>query len=137
MIKSKVNAGVNAENILERFALYDHVGSSNINLGETLSLLEPRRRTTNDFVPLDPDNNTTPKLWSPLFEYPVSNCFCGVSDRKFISVLQRCYMRVYSVHYVSVNISCGVFNGVGRAWFNDIVYTSAILKDHINERKSQ
>ncbi|KAG2198746.1 hypothetical protein INT47_005431 [Mucor saturninus] len=40
MIKSKVNAGVNTENALGRFALYDHVGSSNINLGETLSLLE-------------------------------------------------------------------------------------------------
>ncbi|KAG2204803.1 hypothetical protein INT47_004078 [Mucor saturninus] len=87
MIKSKVNAGVNTENVIGRFALYDHVGSSKINLGATLSLLEPRWRTTNDFVPLDPDNNTTPGLWSPLFEYPVSSFFCGVSDRQFISVL--------------------------------------------------
>ncbi|KAG2192126.1 hypothetical protein INT47_010714 [Mucor saturninus] len=107
MIKFKINAGVNTENVIGRFALYDHVGSSNINLGETLSLLEPRWRTTNDFVLLDPDNNTTPELWSPLFEYPVFNCFCGVSDRQFISVLQRYYMRVYSVHYESVNISSG------------------------------
>ncbi|KAG2205441.1 hypothetical protein INT47_007226 [Mucor saturninus] len=112
-------------------------GSSNINLGETLSLLEPRRRTTNDFVPLDPVNNTTPELWSPLFEYPVSSFFCGVSDRQFTSVLQRYYMRVYSVHYESVNISSDVVNGAGRAWFNVIVYTSAFLKDHINGRRSQ
>ncbi|KAG2192420.1 hypothetical protein INT47_007886 [Mucor saturninus] len=112
-------------------------GSSNINLGETLSFLEPRRRTTNDFVPLDPDNNTTPELWSLLFEYLVSNFFRGMSDRQFISVLQRCYMRVYSVHYESVNTSSGVINGAGQAWFSDIVYTSAFLKDHINERKSQ
>ncbi|KAG2191717.1 hypothetical protein INT47_004704, partial [Mucor saturninus] len=88
MIKSKVNAGVNTENVLGRFALFDHVGSSNINLGEALSLLEPRQRIMNDFVPLDPDDNTTPELWSPLY-----------------------YMIVYSVHYESVNISSGVVNG--------------------------
>ncbi|KAG2191773.1 hypothetical protein INT47_000262 [Mucor saturninus] len=135
LIKSKVNAGANAGNVLERFAVYGHVNSSNINLRETLNLLEPKQRTNNDFVPLDENDNTAPELWSPLFQCSVSSLPCGVSDRQFISALQRNYMRVYSVPYEPVNISSGVVNGAGRAWFNDIVYTSAFFKDHINERR--
>ncbi|KAG2204467.1 hypothetical protein INT47_005258 [Mucor saturninus] len=75
---SKVNAGANAGNVLERFAIYGHVNSLNTNLRETLNLLEPKKRTTNDFVSLDPSDDTTPELWSPLFQCPVSTLPCGV-----------------------------------------------------------
>ncbi|KAG2191063.1 hypothetical protein INT47_012048, partial [Mucor saturninus] len=135
LIKSKVNAGANAGNVLERFAIYGHVNSLNINLRETLNLLEPKKRTTNDFVSLDPSDDTAPELWSPLFQCPVSTLPCGVSDRQFTSALQRYYRREYSGPHEFVNTRSGVVNGAGRAWFDDIVYTSSFFKDHINERR--
>ena len=45
LIKSKVDAGANAGNVLERFTIYGYVNSLNINIMESLNLLEPKQYT--------------------------------------------------------------------------------------------
>lgn len=135
MIKSKVSAGANAGNVLERFAVYGYVKSSNINLRKTLNLLEPKKRTVNDFVSINPDDETAPELWSPLFQCYLSGLPCGVSNRQFNDAIKKFCRRVFSVSYEPVNTNNIVVNGAGRAWFNDIVYTSTFYKEHIKERR--
>lgn len=135
LIKSKVSAGVNAGNILERFTIYGHVKSLNIDMRETLNLMGPKKYTTESFISLDPHDKTAPQLWSPLCQYPPSSLPCGVSAIQITNALKKFYQRVYSVTYRPTSSNSNIFNVAGRAWFNDIVYTSTLYKEHINERR--
>lgn len=135
LIKSKVDAGANAGNVLDRFALYGYVNSLNMNLKESLNLLAPKAYTTDTFISLLSDDPSADQLWSPLLKQRLSTLPCNVSNLQFVNALQKFYQRVFSstgnfsvLHNSTVSIA-------GRAWSNGFVYTSTLYKLHIKESR--
>lgn len=136
MIKSKVDAGANAGNVLERFTIYGYVNSLNVDIIKTLDLLEPKQYTTNSFISLDQHDKTAPQLWSPLSQHPLSSLPLGVSKLQLMTAVIKLYKRIHSItDDISIGYDDAIINVAGRAWFNNYTYTSTLYKDHINERR--
>lgn len=135
LIKSKVDAGANAGNVMERFAIYSHVNSLNIDIREALNLLEPKQYTENTFLSLDPNDNTTPQLWSPISQHPISSLPSSVSPAKFQTALVKYHQKFSTTVDLSPFFNNTTFTIAGRAWYNNYTYTSTLYKDHINETR--
>ena len=135
LIKSKVDAGANAGNVMERFTIYGYVNSLNIDIREALNLLEPKQYSTNTFLSLDPNDTTTPQLWSPISRHSVTSLPSSVSAAKFHTALVKYHQNFANTVDISLSFNNTTFTIAGRAWYNNCTYTSTLYKDHINETR--
>ena len=133
LIKSKVDAGANAGNVLERFTIYGYVNSLNINIMESLNLLEPKQYTKNKFISLDESDDNTPQLWSPIAHFSPLSLPYNITPRVFNDALIKAIQKFYIASAAAISLNNSSVTVAGRAWYNDFIYTSTMYKEHINE----
>lgn len=135
LIKSKVDSGTNAGNILQRFAFYNHINILGVDVEKELNLMTPRAYKTDTFVSLDAEDSESPQLWSsPIGYFGVSKLPCQVTASKLHTALTSFYRRTcgrqssFPAQDISLRIA-------GRCWFQDHVYSSRLYAAHINEHR--
>ena len=122
MIKSKVKAGSNASNIVERNVLYTF----------TRALLKQSdRRDLTDFrvLPNDEDNNG-PQLWEPFANRNIdesSEMIEGVEKKKILKALRRHYSRLGFGRVIDEEIDEKI-ECAARLWKNSWVFSSLMYR---------
>ena len=133
LIRSKVDAGANAGNILVRFTLLNYINRLSVNRREALNLREPKPYTSNTFESLDTNDPSSAQLWSPIKDIPVFMLPCDVSYTNFKDSLSKFLERLYSTRQKLYIPTDSIVKIAGRAWFNDVLYTSKLYQQHIKE----
>jgi hypothetical protein len=134
LIKSKVSAGINAGNILNKSVLYNYIASLDIDIKKKISLLEPKPYNADTYISLDPDNLSSPQLWStPLQKYSLSTLPCDVTSVQFKTALLKFYQRAKSQDCSSSSYEDVLI--AGRCWYNNFVYSSLLYRNYKNERR--
>jgi hypothetical protein len=136
LIKSKVNAGANAGNILERLTIRNYMNSQSWGVDQELQLLTPRTYKDDSFKNNPSGESTDPQLWEPFKDYSIASLPVDVCDRQFKKALLHYYRRteVNGGSIVGISSLNSLFVA-GRAWAYNKVYTSALYKEHISERR--
>lgn len=135
LIRSKVDSGTNAGNILQRFSFYNHVNNLGIDVEKELNLMGPRAYKTDTYLSLDPEDNDSPQLWSsPIAFFPTTKLPCQVTHSKFENALRRFYSRTSGIQFCASSEDI-LLRIAGRCWFRDNVYTSQLYSTHINEHR--
>lgn len=134
LIKSKVDAGANAGNILERLTLYNYVHSLDFDLDDTIGLLQPRMYNSSSYISLDPYDALSSQLWSPINEYSLSKLPCDVTNLQFETALARFYNRTRDLQESPLLMSESL-KIAGRCWFDNVIYSSLLYKTHIREKR--
>ncbi len=119
MIRSKVEAGRNASNIVERNALFNYV---NTLLGDETA----GQSRNNNFRSLPGDDNNGPQLWEPLVRCNLingNNCIEGVDKNIIFTSLQKYYGRYIHADPATINVEYTVELS-GRLWKDSWVYSS-------------
>ena len=96
LINSRVNAGANAGNVLERFSVFGYVNSLNIDIKKSLNLLGPRHYTENSYLSLPSNPAVGPQLWSPMSSVTLSTFSSFISSSPFSTALQKFIQRIHS-----------------------------------------
>lgn len=134
LIKSKVDAGANAGNILERMTIHNHINSQAWNIQTELDLITPRLYGEDTYKNNPSGKGDNIQLWSPFFESSVDSLPFGVSFQHFSRALLKYYRRTEpngtSITDLALLNSLSV---AGRAWAYNKVYVSTLYKKHINE----
>lgn len=134
LIKSKVNVGANAGNVMERFAMYGYVNSLNLDIRKTLNLLEPKKYSANTYVPLDANDKSAPQLWSPMSQSLASPILSFLSLPHFKKALEKYIRGVYTFATIPSSFKYTVPTLAGRVWYSHI-YNSEYYKEHIKEER--
>jgi hypothetical protein len=136
LIKSKVNAGANAGNILERLTTRNHINSQSWSVHNELDLLTPRSYAEKSFKNNPSGEANDPQLWEPFQNCLVISLPVGVDSRLFSKALLKYYRRTEPNGASIVGIaSLDSLYIAGRAWAYNNVYTSTLYKDHISEHR--
>jgi hypothetical protein len=136
LIKSKVNAGANAGNILERLTTRNHINSQSWSVQTELDLLTPRSYAENSYKNNPSGEAGDPQLWEPFQDCLVTSLPAGVDCRFFLKALLKYYRRT-EVNGASI-VGIDSFDSIyiaGRAWAYNNVYTSTLYKNYISERR--
>jgi hypothetical protein len=134
LIKSKVDAGANAGNILQRITTRSHINSQAWDVETELGLIKPRSYSENTFKNNPSGNADDPQLWAPFFERSIDSLPFGISARDFSKALVKYYRRTEQNGANITGIgSLDSLSIAGRAWAYNKVYTSSLYKSHINE----
>lgn len=135
LIKSKVDAGINAGNILDKFMLYNYIANLDMNIKEKIRLIQPKQYNADTYYSLDPEDPQSPQLWSaPLLKHSLSHLPCSVSSVKFLTALSRFYKRVISDNATPISQSEDLLIA-GRCWYSNVVYSSLLYRNYKNERR--
>jgi hypothetical protein len=136
LIKSKVNAGANAGNILERLTTRNHINSQSWSVHNELDLLTPCSYAEKSFKNNPSGEANDPQLWEPFQNCLVISLPVGVDSRLFSKALLKYYRRTEPNGASIVGIaSLDSLYIAGRAWAYNNVYTSTLYKDHISEHR--
>jgi hypothetical protein len=134
LIKSKVDAGANAGNILERLITRNHINSQTWDVHTELDLITPRKYSESTFRNNPSGDASDPQLWAPFSNISVDTLPFGVSTQTFLKALLHYYRRTEAngVNIAEID-SLNSISIAGRAWAYGNVYTSTMYKSHINE----
>lgn len=133
LIKSKISPGINAGNILERFALFNYIQSLDINITKKLNMLKPRLYSSSTFESIDTNDPKSAQLWSPLSDFSISALPCQISSEDFQNSLSKYNKRASTSISSSSTIKSVLISG--RCWDNGITYSSLLYRNHINEKR--
>jgi hypothetical protein len=136
LIRSKVNAGANAGNILERSTIRNHLNNQSWDVETEIELLTHRKYGDTTFKDKPSGDFGDPQLWAPFKDCSLDSLPVGVHERLFKKALLNYYRRTQyngaSIIGIGPSESVSV---AGRAWAYNKVYTSTIYKNHISEHR--
>lgn len=139
MIKSKVDSGANAGNIIEKIAMKNYLDIY-LDIEEDIDVIAPKPYNDNTFISYPSGNKHSPQLWTPIpvnpynmftpdngidhFGYPVTNTI-------ILNKLQRFYTNNgFHPGEVITNFN---LKTAGRAWINSTVYSSTMNRKRMSE----
>ncbi len=137
LIKSKVEAGINASNVVERLALRRYVDFYS-DIQQELDLIRPRPYKAESFWNCSTEDQSAPQYWEP-FRCGVVATDCNVSFGNWsipTDALYSCLQQFYrhtlngeeSQSPVDINIDIAA-----RAWINSTVYSSLFYRNYRQE----
>ena len=135
LINSRVNAGANAGNVLERFSVFGYVNSLNIDIKKSLNLLGPRHYTENSYLSLPSNPAVGPQLWSPMSSVTLSTFSSFISSSPFSTALQKFIQRIHSRSDPSSSSNNNISTIAGRAWYDNFIYSSEFYKQQTRETR--
>lgn len=142
-MRSRVNAGENANNIMERTALYSFLRNT-----QMINFDPAPPKIVTDFEDHPTGNTDFGQLWAPFYDpFEISNqpdelCLVGgslLSMKAFVNALRSYKKRLYSIPGPSKNIDIGVafIKPAGKLWQDSHVYSAAIFKQGLSRSITQ
>lgn len=139
LIKSKVDSGTNAGNLVERISILNHIHSS-IDFKSTLNLKTKRPYSENSYIDFPSKKTVLPQLWSPIkTEFDLNSInnnyslFLGIPITNTIikNSLCRYYKRTLPGSIKQLDSS--KITIAGRALIKTTLYSSVFRRHQINE----
>lgn len=143
LIKSRVESGVNASNMIERLSVRGHIKLA-IDMNEELDVITTRPLRESAFINSPSGDTDSHQLWAPiihdfdlqsnindnmiLFGQPVSNDI-------ILNCLVRYYVRSLPPGSTTIDLENKSITIAARAWINYTTYSSSYMKKFINEHR--
>lgn len=131
LIKSRVAAGKNAGNLVERLSMRSYFNLA-VNIHDLLDTIQPKHRSLDDFIelPLSSPFNCNHQLWSSFVTHSLSSSSFieSVSPNIIITQLKNFYNRSVPGRFQHITIINDTIKIAARALINNHLFSSCMYR---------